>query len=295
MEMRQLRYFAAVAEELHFGRAAERMNICQPPLSQQIKNLEDELGAQLFLRNNKKVSLTQAGAAFFEEVKEILRRVDAAADMVQGIVRGISGRISLGLVLPAMDTFLPDAIRTFRSQYPLVQIQLREMSTLAQLTALRAGQITMGVMRLFGHDTRDLIVESMLQEPYVLALPSGHRLATLDVVPLGSLDRESLVFFPRHLHPALHDKIMACFVAAGATPVITQEPTTKFASIALVAADLGVALVPASAQKQIRRGVVYRPVVGDLPLVELSLVWRGETESQALLNLVRIVHEMAGM
>ncbi|MFH0825992.1 MAG: LysR family transcriptional regulator [Pseudomonadota bacterium] len=293
MEMRQLRYFVAVAEELHFGRAAERVHICQPPLSRQIKNLEEELGATLFVRKNKKTFLTEAGAAFLEDAEDILKRADAAVEKVRGIARGVVGRISVGLVLPAMDTFLPDAIREFRREYPRIEMHLTEMRTLAQLDAVRAGRIHLGVMRLFQHDTRDLMVETIVREPYVLAVPSEHRFAALDAVPLRALDGEPLIFFPRHLHAALHDRIIACFNAAGASPVITQETTTKYASIALVAAGLGVAPVPASAQKQIRLGVVYRPVVGDLPQVELSLVWRRETESRALLNFVRTVQETA--
>lgn len=293
MEMRQLRYFVAVAEELHFGRAAERVHICQPPLSQQIKNLEEELGAQLFIRKNKKIALTEAGAAFLEEAGDILKRVDAAAERVRAIARGMAGRISLGLVLPAMDTFLPDAIREFRSEHPRVEIQLREMGTLAQLAALRAGQIHIGVVRLFQHDTQDLIVERIVEEPCVLAVPSAHPFARQDAVELGSLDGESLILFPRHLHAALHDRIIACLSAAGSTPIISLETTTKFASIALVSAGFGVAIVPASAQKQKRLGVEYRPLIGDLPMVELSLVWRRETESPALLNFVQTIRIVA--
>jgi DNA-binding transcriptional LysR family regulator len=286
MEMRQLRYFIAVAEELHFGRAAERVNICQPPLSQQIKNLEEELGTLLFHRKHKKISLTDAGTAFLEDAKQILKQVDSAAEKVRGITRGVVGRISLGVVLPAMDTFLPDAIRVFRLQNPMVEIQLLEMGTMAQLDALRAGHIHVGVMRLFQHNTKGLIVERIIEEPYVLAVPSEHRFASLDTVPLGSLDGEPIIFFPRRFHPALHDRIIACLSAAGCTPVVAQETTTKFTSIALVAAGLGLALVPASTRKQGRPGVVYLDISGELPMVELSLVWREETESPALRNLV---------
>jgi DNA-binding transcriptional LysR family regulator len=286
MEMRQLRYFIAVAEELHFGRAAQRVNICQPPLSQQIKNLEKELGAQLFHRKNKKISLTDAGAAFLEDAKEILKRVDLATERARGLARGVIGWISLGLVLPAMDTFLPDAIRVFRSENPLVEIKLLEMGTSAQLSALRTGHIHMGVMRLFQHDTRGLIVERIVEEPYILAVPSGHRLASLSAIPLSSLDGEPLIFLPRHSHPALYDKTVACFSAASCTPIIVQEATTKFVAVALVAAGLGMALVPASTRKQIRPGVIYRPILGNLPLVELSLVWPENAETAALRNLI---------
>lgn len=287
--MRQLRYFVAVAEELHFGRAAERAHICQPPLSQQIKNLEEELGAQLLFRNNKKVSLTEAGAAFLEDAREILRRAESAAERVRAIASGVVGRISLGVVLPAMDTFAPDAIREFRSKNPGVELQLLEMGTMAQLAALSAGRIHAGIMRLFDGATKGLKVHTIVEEPYVLAVPSGSRLASMDPVPLAELDGEPLIFFPRPTHPALHDRIIACFSAARATPVITQEATTKFTAIALVAAGLGSALVPESSRNQVRPGVVYRRLSGDLPKVVLSLVWREDAESPALEKLIHTI------
>jgi DNA-binding transcriptional LysR family regulator len=128
VELRHLRYFVAVAEELHFGRAAMRLHICQPPLSQQIKDLEEELGAPLFHRKNKKISLTEAGAAFLEDAGSILRQAELASEKVRAIARGIVGRISMGFVLPAMDTFLPDAIREFRSRNPGIEIDTNSRS-----------------------------------------------------------------------------------------------------------------------------------------------------------------------
>jgi DNA-binding transcriptional LysR family regulator len=293
MEMRQLKYFVAVAEELHFGRAAERLNMCQPPLSQQIKNLEEELGAQLFQRKNKKISLTEAGVAFLQEAREILDKTRYATEKVRGIARGVLGRISLGLVLPAMDTFVPDAIREFRLQNPMIEIQLLEMGTSAQLTALKAGDIHMGVMRLFQHDTKGLTIEKIVEEPYILAIPSGHRLESLDTIPLSSLDGEPLIFFPRRLHAKLHDRIIECLEAVGCNPIISQEATTKFASVALVAAGFGVALVPESTQKHMRSGVVYRNVSGDLPMVELSLVWQEQKTLPSLHNLIATIRNMS--
>ncbi|AFM23875.1 transcriptional regulator [Desulfomonile tiedjei DSM 6799] len=293
MEMRQLKYFVAVAEELHFGRAAERLNICQPPLSQQIKNLEEELGAQLFHRKNKKVSLTDAGAAFLEDARAILDRARCAAERAHGIASGVLGRISLGLVLPAMDTFVPDAIREFRLQNPLIEIQLLEMGSNAQLTALKAGDIHMGVMRLFQHDLKGLLTEKIVEEPYILAIPSGHRFESLHVVPLALLDGEPLIFFPRRLHAKLHDRMIECLEAVGCNPVISQETTTKFASVALVAAGFGVALVPQSTRKHMRSGVVYRNVAGDLPVVELSLVWQEQAALPGLDNLIATIRDMS--
>lgn len=291
--MRHLKYFVAVAEELHFGRAAERLNICQPPLSQQIKNLEEELGAQLFHRKNKKVFLTDAGVAFLQDARSILEKARCAAEKARGIASGVLGRIALGLVLPAMDTFVPDAIREFRLRNPLIEIQLQEMGTSAQLTALKAGDIHMGVMRLFQHDLKGLLAEKIVEEPYILAVPSGHRFESLDIVPLALLDREPLIFFPRRLHAKLHGKMIECLEAAGCTPVISQETTTKFASVALVAAGFGVALVPQSTQKHMRSGVVYRNVAGNLPVVELSLVWQEQVALPSLDNLIATIRNMS--
>lgn len=293
MELRHLRYFVAVAEELHFGRAAMRLHICQPPLSQQIKDLEEELGAPLFHRKNKRISLTEAGAAFLEDARSILHQAELASEKARAIAQGIVGRISMGFVLPAMDTFVPDAIREFRSRNPGIEIQLLELGTLAQLRALETGAIQAGVVRLFHQDTRGLAVERIVQEPYVLALPSKHPLASFKVVPLGRLDGEPLILFPRRNHPVLYDKVIACCSAAGCTPRISQEATTKYTAIALVAAGIGLALVPASARKQRRPGVVYRTIVGDLPMVELSLVWKEGADSPSLNKLTETILGMS--
>jgi DNA-binding transcriptional LysR family regulator len=292
MEMRHLKYFIAVAEELHFGRAAQRLNMCQPPLSQQIKNLEMELGAALFIRKNKRTSLTEAGLAFLEDAREILRKTDLAADRVRRIERGIIGRVSLGFVLPAMSGFLPDAVREFRSQNPEVEVQLSESSTSAQLASLKAGSLDAGVVRLFQQDTSGLRVAKIAAEPYVLAVPGGHRLAALGKVPLAALDGETLIMFPRASQPALHDTILACLGAAQCRPRITQEATAKVTMVALAAAGIGVALVPESAKKAPRTGVVYRDIIGDLPMVEFSLVWRDDAQSKALMNLVDTILAM---
>ncbi|MFH1116487.1 MAG: LysR substrate-binding domain-containing protein [Pseudomonadota bacterium] len=290
--MRHLRYFVAVAEELHFGRAARRLHICQPPLSQQIKDVERELGVLLFHRTHKKISLTEAGTAFLEDAREILRRVNVAAERVRGVAAGILGRISMGFVLPAMDTFLPNAIREFRSQNPGIEMELHELGTLAQLDALRTGRIQVGVVRLFQQETAGLVVETIAEEPYILALPAKHPLVSLKAVPLAALDGERLIFFPRRTHPRLYDRILACCSAVGCTPRISQETTTKTTAIALAAAGIGVTLVPESSKKQRRSGVVYRPIEGDLPMVELVLIRRKGFESPSLQKLTDTVLTM---
>lgn len=293
MELRQLRYFIAVAEELHFGRAARRVNICQPPLSQQIKSLEDELGERLFDRTRKSVSLTQAGNAFLSDAREILRRVEEAKDRVHRISIGQEGEISLGLVPAAMDTFLPHAIGSFRLERPRISLRLSELGTIEQLGALRDGRIDLGIVRLFEQDTTGLNAVQIVREPYVLAVPRGHSLAKHKRVPLAALHGQPFVSFPREKHPRLYDRIMESFAAVGSTPRIVQEASTKRAAIAFVAARVGVSLVPSSARKQRREGVVYRPLTGHLPAVELSMMWREHDQAAALKGLIKVIRRQS--
>ena len=194
-----------------------------------------------------------------------------------------------------MDTFVPAAIREFRSTNPGIEIRLHELGTLAQLDALAGGRVQVGVVRLFQQETAGLVVEQIAREPYILALPAEHPLTSLPAVPPSALDGEALIFFPRPSHPRLYDRIIACFSAAGCVPRIVQETTTKATAIALAAAGIGAALVPASAEKQQRSGVVYRPIVGDLPPVELSLVWQEGEESPCVHKLTDTILEMRGL
>jgi DNA-binding transcriptional LysR family regulator len=286
MEMRQLRYFVAVAEELHFGRAAERVHICQPPLSQQIKNLEEELGARLLHRSSRNVSLTDAGKAFLEDAHDILSRTEEAARRVQRMVQGQEGRLIVGFVLPALDTMFPDAIREFRSDYPLVELVLREMGTPSQLEALQASQLDIGLIRLFRQNTDGIVFQRIVQEPYVLAMSVDHHLASNKQVPIRLLGGEPLILFPRQTHPALHDRIVSALTSASGTPLIVQEVTTKATAIALAAAGIGLALVPESSKKQKRKGIVFRRIVGPLPKVELSLAWKQDNDKPCLHNFI---------
>lgn len=293
MEIRQLRYFIAVAEELHFGRAAALVNICQPPLSQQIKNLEDELGARLFDRTKKSVSLTPMGTAFLSDARDILRKVEEAKNRVQRISSGQEGEILLGVVPSAMDTFLPEGIGEFCHERPRITLKLSEMGTLEILDALRASRIDMGILRLFEQDSRGFRCETIVREPYVLAVPQGHPLAQLRRIPLTALDGQPFVSFPRETHPRLYDRIMACLAAAGSTPRIVQEASTKRAAIAFVAARIGIALVPSSAGKQSLKGVAFRPLVGEMPVVEFSMVWREHGGTAAMMDLIHTINNLS--
>jgi DNA-binding transcriptional LysR family regulator len=293
MELRLLKYFVAVAEELHFGRAAQRVHISQPPLSQQIKNLEDELGVKLLKRSSRKVALTEAGVFFLKRAHSILSEVDAAVVDVRSIAKGEAGRLNVGFISSAMDGNLPAAMREFRKTYPRIALILSEMETKSQLKALQSGKIQVGIARLFKQDITNmgLVADLFIREPYVLALPERHPLCSRKKVPLDLLKDEPLIMYPRDVGPALYDTMMKAFTAADVTPHIVQEARTKRAMVAFVGVGLGVALVPFSTSNIHRKGVVFRPIVGEIPMVEISVIWQLESETPTLDHFRRILHK----
>ncbi|OIO04495.1 MAG: hypothetical protein AUJ49_02760 [Desulfovibrionaceae bacterium CG1_02_65_16] len=276
MELRHLRYFVAVAEELHFGRAAARLHMAQPPLSMQIRALEEEIGARLLARNSRSVRLTPAGEAYLAEAREVLARVEAAGRAARRIGQGEAGEITAGYMNPVMDAVLCRALAAFRQERPGVALRLRELPTPAQLDELRGGRLDVAFIRLVRgrQDLRGLEIRLVAREPYVLALPEGHPLAAHDVVPLDEAAAEPLILFPRAAMPALHEAMLAALRQGGAEPRIVQEAPGKHASLALVAAGFGLCLVPASARDWPRRGVTLRPVTPGLPVVEMAAAWR---------------------
>lgn len=277
MELKQLRYFVAVGEELHFGRAAKRVNISQPPLSMQIRNLEEELGTALFKRSSRRVELTEPGRVFLEEVHGILDALDKAVGKTRDAAKGYAGRLAIGFMGPAMDSFLPRAIRIFREKHPGIRLVLSEMSTNDQLQALHAGKIRAGFVRIYRNRLKGLDRALVWQEPYVLALPKGDPLSHEKEVGVGQLKGRSMILFPRKMQPMLYDDIMACFKNEGFEPQIAQEASTKKTTVALVAAGLGLAIVPESSRTLRAEDVVYRPISDParlLPGVEITLAWR---------------------
>jgi DNA-binding transcriptional LysR family regulator len=282
VELRQLRYFVAVAEELHFRRAAERLHMSQPPLSQAIRQLETSIGAELFSRNRRRVELTPAGAAFLEEARAILAATDSAAETARRTARGEVGRLSIGFVGSAMYGRLPEVLRDFRAAYPDVDLRLRELTTPRQVEALTQRRIDLGVLRL-GHADEALELQTLSRERVVVALPTGHPLARRRTLALSALAHEPFVLLSRRAAPGLRDAIALAIAAAGGSGHVVQEVSEMQTVIGLVAAGLGVSFVPDSVAAAGRHDVTFRELEGEAPTVELELAWR-RGERSALLQ-----------
>ncbi len=294
MELRDCRYFLAVAEELHFSRAAARLGMAQPPLSQRIRALEAELGARLFTRTSRSVRLTPAGEAFQREARSLLAQADKAGTTARRVAMGMAGRLAVGFVNPAMDAFLAVALVQFRSVAQDVELDLREMTTRMQTEALSRGEIDVGFVRHVGRKIPGITCTVVSREPYILAVPVGHALARIPRVPLARLHGTAMVLPPRSHLPALAEAMAAAFAKAGATPVATAEAVSKFTTLSLVAGGLGVALLPASVRVWKRMGVLYRDIDGELPAVELAAAVPATHDNAAAKRLVDLIRQAHG-
>jgi DNA-binding transcriptional LysR family regulator len=273
MELRHLRYFVAVAEELHFGRAAERLHMAQPPLSQQIRQLEVEIGFDLFRRTKRSVQLTEAGQLFLDRVRVIFAQVDQAIEIGRQASRGDLGQMIVGFVGSAAYNVLPPILQAMRTQVPGVSLELRELTTVQQLQWVAEGNIDVGFVRP-PVDLPGLESEVIFQEPLMVALSEYHPLCQDKTVAVRSLMNESFIQFPRVLAPGLYDPIISLCQQAGFSPNVVQEAIQMQTIVSLVAAEMGVAIVPASLQNLQRKGVVYKPLAEVTPLVAIALVWR---------------------
>ncbi len=293
IELRQLRYFVAVAEERHFGRAAARLHMTQPPLSQTIQSLEAALGTPLFARTKRSVELTPAGIALLPEARRILQQAAALPDLARRAASGESGLLSLSFVSTADYSVLPPLLREFRERYPRVQIDLREATTDVQLEDLMEGRIDAGLLIPPLHDKAraELGYQTVLSEPLVLAAPQGLKgLRGNNTVALKAVADMPLIIFPRRIAPAFHDAIVGCFRDAGLTPRIGQEAIQMQTIVGLVSAGMGIALVPQSVSNLKRPGVEYRPLSDKTAVFETGLAWRRDNTSpvlHAFLELLR--------
>jgi DNA-binding transcriptional LysR family regulator len=292
MELRHLRYFIAVAEELHFGRAAERLCIAQPPLSQQIQQLERELGFALFHRAHRRVQLTAAGALFLEEARQLLAHLEKGVQAGRRVARGEVGWLGIGFVGSATYDVLPAILSAFREQYPEVELVLRELVSARQAQALRERRIQVGFARPALQE-EDLLSETIVREPLLVALPEAHPRAVADLLPLRALADEPFILFPRHPRPSYADYVHSVCEQAGFSPRTVQETAEIHTAISLVAAGLGITLVPASIRSLRRPGVVYRPLEAPLPMTELTVAYRREEDSPVLHAFLRVARAVA--
>ncbi|WP_414545131.1 LysR family transcriptional regulator [Nostoc sp. CCY0012] len=291
MELRHLRYFIAVAEELHFTKAAERLHIAQPPLSQQIQQLEAELGVKLFHRQTKRqVQLTAAGKVFLQEAYQLLMQLETAVALTQKIGRGETGQLRIGFTSLVIYDLLPLILREFRQQFLEVELVLRELTTSQQEQALRDSRIHVG----FAHPPLEddtLSYQCIHRQTLVVALPSTHPLAQQEHICVRSLLSEPLIMFPRYLAPGLYDRIMSLFQQGNFPPNITQEAIQMQTIIGLVSAGIGVAITPSSLQNLQRSGVVYLPILEEVPVIETAVIWQQGNLTPIVENFVQFTQK----
>ncbi len=294
MELRHLRYFIAVAEELHFSKAAERLHIAQPPLSQQIQQLEAQLGVELFHRKTKRqVQLTEAGQVFLQEAYQLLAQLQKAIELTQKIGRGEKGQLRIGFTSLVTYNLLPLILRQFREQFSEVELILQELTTTEQERSLQESRIHIG----FAHpplEDNTLNQKCIQQEALIVALAETHPLAERENISVSSLVNENFIMFPRHLGSGLYDQIVSLCQQGNFSPKVTQEAIQMQTIIGLVSAGMGIAIVPSSLQNLQRNGVVYRSFEEKTPLVETAIIWREEDITPVLRKFLQIVMSICG-
>lgn len=289
MELRHLRYFRAVAEELHFGRAAERLLIAQPPLSQQIRQLEHELGIKLLIRSTRKVELTAAGQTFLDRTRAILGAIDDAAEEARRIAAGLEGRLTIGCVGSATYSLLPQLVRSLRSALPAVDLRVRgEMLAPAQLAALHNGDIDIGILRPPVTDA-DITVEPIRRDRLLVAIPADHPLAERTRLTIGDLRDQDFVSHTGGGRSRMGDLVTTLCAEAGFAPRIRHEVDETSTLVTLVAAGLGVAVVPEPTADLAIDGVRYRRLTPASVSIDLIAAYRGAAPSPLIANVLVVL------
>ncbi|MGH8418689.1 MAG: LysR substrate-binding domain-containing protein [Pseudomonas sp.] len=288
-ELAQLRCFVTVATELNFRRAAERLNMTQPPLSRQIQLLEHHLGVELFTRSTRSVALTAAGRAFFIEAQNLLERAQQASLAARRFAEGDIGSVTISFVGSAVYEFLPKVIAEARLSQPHVKISLTEMNTYSQHEALRARRIDLGIVRApllqTGYET-----ECLVREPFVLAVPGSHPLANADAVSVQDLDAQPFLMYSHSAYPPFNELLTGTLRSAQVAPEYVQWLGSSLTILALVNAGMGLALVPRCATNVVFRNVVFRDIdLGEGVQSELHLVWRSDNDNPACMMLLEAI------
>jgi DNA-binding transcriptional LysR family regulator len=283
LDLRHFRYFIAVAEELHFGRAARRLHMAQPPLSQQIKWLEEELGVRLLERNTHYVRLTEAGAVFLKEARRVAANAERAVRLTRQVGEGTAGRLVVGFVSQFDGGIVSMVKSALERDYPELELQFMPMDTIELVDAVRTARVRAGICG-WPMDEEDFTIERLARAPLVVAMPEGHPLGERKTIRLAELGNFPLVLFPRTANPWIHGMLQRQFAAAGVNPRVVQESLSPFSMEGFVAAGAGLSILPAWVCSH-RRGVMYRPLEeGELP-VEVALFYLRGNDSPVLRRL----------
>lgn len=288
-DVRQLRYFLAVAEELHFGRAAKRLHMAQPPLSQQIRRLEEIVGYPLFLRTSRAVRLTPSGELLLIRTRQILSKINNDLESVRAVARGETGTLNLGFVGSAMLTKLPSVLGRYRKLYPNVDLKLKEYYTAQLIDALLGGELDVGLLR-DGDPHDELIMESVLSEPFLCVLPKRHPLAVLRTIPVRRLKDEPFVLFPPSVGQSAWKRTLHICEAQGFHPRVVQEGPQWPTILRLVGAGLGITIVPECVKQFADSEVVCRKLSPTNSFSTLDLAYRRDSfrpNAMAFCSLVR--------
>ncbi|WP_433012975.1 LysR family transcriptional regulator [Kribbella sp. CA-294648] len=287
----QLHAFVVLAEELHFGHAATRLGIAQPPLSQQIRRLEDKVGHALFHRTARAVTLTPAGQELLPAARRALTDLSDGLSAARAVGSGQAGRLRIGFAASLALTVLPGLLRTFRHRFPAVHLDIHEMTTAPQIDALHDKTIDIGLLREPPDDQPELGFTTILTEPFVAVLPAAHRLAAQRTVGLEQLADLPFVLLPRAVGPQLHDRITSLCAAAGFTPSVSQQAVEWQTVCALVEAGLGVSLAPASIRRIRLKGVVFRRIEPSSARTRVAVAWRRSDSNPLVRNLLAAVSQ----
>lgn len=293
MDLREMRYFFALAEEKNFGRAAERLHMAQPPLSRQIRALEDKIGAVLFLRTPKGVELTDAGQTLLDEVPNLLALAQRAKDRTRLAGQGLIGRLDVGIFGSAVLDVIPRLLARFHAERPEIKIVLHNLTKTEQIQALHERRITVGFNRLVP-DEPELVVETVLREPLIVALPAAHPLAAKDLLTAADLDNQPFILYPNLPMRGLAQEVAEAFREGGVRLNVEQEVEDVLTAVALVAAGFGVAVTTESAASLRLPGVVFRRLnCPHLRDVELSCLYRRTDQSPTLHAFLAVVRDFA--
>lgn len=288
---RLLRQFVAVAEELHFGRAAARLNMAQPPLSQAIKQLESVVGVELLHRSKRFVRLTAAGGVFLRHARDLIAGEQEAVEAARLAAQGVIGQVTIGFVGSVSYDLMPRLLQDFRLRFPNIRVDLRELTSTEQVECLAAGKIDVGIVRLPLSNIADLQVRTIARERFIAVLPQGHRLASAGSLHLADLAGESFMTFPADRIPSLHSKFLFACEEAGFSPRIILEAWQMPSMVSLVATGFGVVLLPSQVRSLAHAGVVYKDLADPFRHLDLDIAvaWHGDDSSAGVHSFLSVL------